>query len=358
MAYWLSDNETDEVVYPAIVPWREPGADWGSGHSLNASNKQMAYQFYVHRACNLSSFKICLKTVTNGGSLSPSDIVFELYSTNTDRSVGSKIADLGTLPDLNTGIKTITPSNPPTLSANTIYTIIVRNINASPASNYVTIQWRMGSPLAYPPSSYYLSYYRAGHYDGTSWTWTAPYSSFPNFEYTLTEDSDTRNYGFVLSDSYAAYDITSVGRVIAIQLSLPVPAYLLGVRAYFYSISGARTDTLRLKVCDSSGNTLHNADAIMYYGGTNTLNIELPSPYQLQANTQYRIGIEKVSGTNTVSMRVLDYYGSRAFPAVYYYSGSSWSLLSGKIAPMGLLLQPISSGGGQSVLPPLHRIIS
>jgi len=350
MAYWLSDNETDQVVYPAVVPFRQPSFD-NSSDPLNASNKQIAYQFYVHRDCSLSSFKIFVSAVTNGGSLSPSDIVFELYSTNTDRSVGTKIADLGTLPNLNTGVKTITPSNPPTLSANTIYTIIVRNINASPAANYVNIQWRMGTPLAYSPSSYY----RAGHYNGTSWTW-APVSGFPDFEYTLTEDSDTRNYGFVLSDSYADYNITSVGRVIAIQLSVPVPAYLLGVRAYFSSMSGGRTDTLRVKVCDSSGNTLENGDAVMYYGGTGILNIELRSPYQLQANTQYRIGIEKVSGTNTVSMRVLDYYGSRQFPAVYYYSGSSWSLLSGKIAPMGLLLQPISSGGGQSVLPPMPLV--
>jgi hypothetical protein len=121
-------------------------------------------------------------------------------------------------------------------------------------------------------------------------------------------------------------------------------------------MSGGRTDTLRVKVCDSSGNTLQNGDAIMYYGNTEILNIELQTPYLLQANTQYRIGIEKVSGTNTVSMRVLDYYGSRQFPAVYYYSGSSWSLLSGKVAPMGLLLQPISSGGGQSLLPPMPLV--
>ena len=95
----------------------------------------------------------------------------------------------------------------------------------------------------------------------------------------------------------------------------------------------------------------------MYYVNTETLNIELQTPYLLQANTQYRIGIEKVSGTNTVSMRVLDYYGSRQFPAVYYYSGSSWSLLSGKIAPMGLLLQPISSGSGSSggIVPAINR---
>jgi hypothetical protein len=354
MAYWLSDNEIDQIVYPAIIPFRDPGSDWGTGEALNASNKQTVYQFYVHRDCNLSSFKIFLSAVTNGGSLSPSDIVFELYSTNTDRSVGTQIADLGTLPDLNTGIKTITPSNPPTLSANTIYTIVVRNINTSPAANYVSIQWRMGPVPAYPSSSYY----RAGHYNGTSWTWNA-ISYPPNFEYTLTEDGDARNYGYIVSNNYSDYNITSVGSMIAIQLSLPVPAYLLGVRAFFHSISGARTDTLRVKVCDSSGDTLHNGDAITYYGGTPTLNIELRSPYQLQANTQYRIGIEKVSGTSTVRIRVLDYNGSRTFPAVYYYSGS-WSLLSGKIAPMGLLLQPISSGSGggagQPLLPPMPLV--
>jgi len=350
MAYWLSDNETDQIIYPAIMPYRDPVSDWGTGEALNASNKQTAYQFYVHRNCSLSSFRIFLSAVTNGGSLSPSDIVFELYSTNADRSVGSKIADLGTLPDLNTGIKTITPSNPPTLSANTIYTIIVRNTNADPTANYVSIQWRMGTPLAYPPAPYY----RAGHYNGSTWAW-APASGFPNFEYTLTEDSDTRNYGFIVNNSYSTYNITSVGSVIAIQLSLPVPAYLLAVRAYFTSISGALTDTLRVKICDSSGNTLQNGDATMYYGNASALNVELRTPYQLQANTQYRIGIEKVSGTSAISMRVLDYYGSRAFPAVYYYSGS-WSLLSGKIAPMGLILQPISSGGGQSVIPPMPLV--
>ena len=348
MAYWLSDSEIDQIVYPAIIPFRDPGADWATGEALNASNKQTVYQFYVHRDCSLSSFKIFVSAVTNGGSLSPSDIVFELYSTNTDRSVGTKIADLGTLPDLNTGIKTITPTTPPTLSANTIYTILVRNINASPAANHVTIQWRSGWPLAIPPRPYN----RAGHYNGSIWMWNVS----PNFEYTLTEDSDARHYGLILNSSYDNYSIASVGRVIAIQLSLPVPAYLLSVRAYFISMSGGRTDTLRVKVCDSSGNTLQNGDAIMYYVNTETLNIELQTPYLLQANTQYRIGIEKVSGTNTVSMRVLDYYGSRQFPAVYYYSGSSWSLLSGKIAPMGLLLQPISSGGGQSVLPPMPLV--
>jgi len=351
MAYWLSDNETGQIVYPTIVPLRDPNWDAGTGEALNASNKQTVYQFYVHRNCSLSSFKIFLSAVTNGGSLSPSDIVFELYSTNTNRSVGTKIADLGTLPDLNTGIKTITPTNPPTLSANTIYTIVFRNTNTNPAANWVAIQWRMGSPLAYP----LISYYRAGHYNGSWWTW-APGDGFPDFEYTLTEDSDAHHYGLIVDNTYAHYSIASVGRVIAIQLSLPGPAYLLGVRAYFISTSGGRTDTLRVKVCDSSGNTLHNGDAIMYYDLTPLLNIELRTPYELQANTQYRIGIEKVSGTNTVSMRVLDYYGSRQFPAVYYYSGSSWSLLSGKIAPMGLLLQPISSGGGQSVLPPMPLV--
>ena len=333
MAYWLSDNEIDQIVYPAIIPWRDPNSEWGTGEPLNASNKQTAYQFYVHRDCSLSSFKIFLSAVTNGGSLSASDIVFELYSTNTDRSVGTKIADLGTLPDLNTGIKTITPTNPPTLSANTIYTIVVRNTNTNPSANHVAIQWRTGTPVAYPP----ILYYRAGHYNGTSWSWSGGNNGFPNFEYTLTEDNDTRHYGLILNNSFGNYSIASVGRVIAIQLSLPVPAYLLGVRAYFHSTSGGRTDTLRVKVCDSSGNTLHNGDAIMYYDLTPLLNIELRTPYELQANTQYRIGIEKVSGTNTVSMRVLDYYGSRQFPAVYYYSDSSWSLLSGKIAPMGLL---------------------
>jgi hypothetical protein len=352
MAYWLSDNEIDEIIYPAIIPLRDPNYDWGTGEALNASNKQTVYQFYVHRNCSLSSFKIFLSAVTNGGSLSPSDIVFELYSTNADRSVGSKIADLGTLPDLNTGIKTITPSNPPTLSANTIYTIVVRNINAAPATNYVSIQWRMGTPLAYPPTSYY----RAGHYNGSSWNWS---SSFPDFEYTLTENGDVRNYGLVVSNSYSNYSIASVGSVLAIQLSLPVPAYLLAIRAYFQSISGGLTDSLRAKICDSSGNTLQNGDAIVYYSGTNVLDIELRSPYLLQANTEYRIGIEKVSGTSTISMRVLDYYGSRAFPAVYYYSGSSWSLLSGKIAPMGLLLQPVSSGsggGGQPIPLPMPLV--
>jgi len=348
MAYWLSDNETGQIVYPTIVPLRDPNWDWGTGDALNASNKQTVYQFYVHRDCSLSSFKIFLSAVTNGGSLSPSDIIFELYSTNTNRSVGTKIADLGTLPDLNTGIKTITPTNPPTLSANTIYTIVFRNTNTNPAANWVAIQWRMGSPLAYP----LISYYRAGHYNGSWWNW----DGFPNFEYTLTEDSDPHHYGLILNNSFGNYSIASVGRVIAIQLSLPLPAYLLGVRAYFNSMSGGRTDTLRVKVCDSSGNTLHNGDAIMYYDLTPLLNIELRTPYELQANTQYRIGIEKVSGTNTVSMRVLDYYGSRQFPAVYYYSGSSWSLLSGKIAPMGLLLQPISSGGGQPILPPMPLV--
>ena len=352
MAYWLSDNEIDQIVYPAIIPWRDPGADWGTGDALNASNKQTAYQFHVHRDCSLSSFKIFVSQVTNGGSLSPSDIVFELYSTNANRSVGTKIADLATLPDLNTGIKTITPTNPPTLSANTIYTILVRNTNTNPAANWVAIQWRVGVPVAYPP----ISHYRTGHYNGSIWIWSGGNYGFPNSEYTLTEDNDTRHYGLILDNTYAHYSIASVGRVIAIQLSPPVPAYLLAVRAFFQSISGGRTDTLRVKVCDSSGNTLHNGDAIMYYDLTPLLNIELGTPYELQANTQYRIGIEKVSGTNTVSMRVLDYYGSRQFPAVYYYSGSSWSLLSGKIAPMGLLLQPISSGGGQPLLPPMPLV--
>jgi hypothetical protein len=113
-----------------------------------------------------------------------------------------------------------------------------------------------------------------------------------------------------------------------------------------------------VNICDGSGNTLQNGDAIMYYSA-NTISIELQTPYQLQADTQYRIGIEKVSGTSAISMRVLNYYGSRTFPAVYYYSGSSWSLLSGKIAPMALILQPISSGGGSGgggQLPPMPLV--
>jgi len=351
MAYWLSDNEIDQIVYPALVPLRDPNTDWAVGERLDASDKRTVFQFYVHRECSLSSFKIFLSAVTNGGSLSASDIVFELYSTNTDRSVGSKIADLGTLPDLNTGIKTITPSNPPALSANTIYTIVVRNTNPSPAANHVSVQWRMGIPVASPP----ITYYRAGHYNGSSWVWTT--ASYPNFEYTLTEDGDTRNYGLVLTNGFETYNLTNVGRVIAIQLAPPVPALLLGVRAFFSSLGGLRSDTLRVKICDSSGNTLQNGNAVTYYGGAPTLNIELQTPYLLQANTEYRIGVEKVSGTSAVTMRVLDYFGSRQFPAVYYYSGSSWSLLSGKIAPMGLLLQPISTGsGGGAQLPPMPLV--
>jgi hypothetical protein len=239
------------------------------------------------------------------------------------------------------------------------YHIVVRNGNSSPGSNNFQVLYGLertvpaNTPVS-PPTASYTS-------NDSGSTWTAQGTQRNNFQVIYNTGSGDFTYDWLVT--YSSIDYSLVNNPIGVRFTTPsgVRLRVIGVQFAPVVTSGSVSWAIRIK---QGGNTLATTLTLSRYTGYNYFFLPFTDTVVLEPDAQTDVEAFVVSGTSAsvIAVRVDTWLSPLAWPFQHIESGN---VVSGRFPQMmKLILDPsqpfevVSGGGGQSAIPPLHRIIS
>lgn len=344
-----------DVSFP--IPLQNNGYVSTVNVSLNATATWHAHSFYVKNATTLQNVRLVLQ---NTNTIAIGDVRVDIYS---DTGAGVPNASLANTTNAVavTALAFYDFTFNVALSAATQYWIVVRNLNASPATNILT--WRaMGNAVGVVHSTIqsttpFYGFGRRNSTDGgATWTTVSASSCGPLFRLDF---SDGTSAGCPVSNS--ATDTTNTvfsTREVGMVFTTPQNVRLAVSGVYCTpGIAGTPTGDLRYRIY--KGTTLvATTTAIPKATVTNLTSIAgqvagfFTSPVILDPNTVYRVtmGETTQSDTSTNNYRMLQMAAwdnnatSLALKpwngtaSLTYFNGSTWTDTASSYCPMNLLM--------------------
>lgn len=348
-----------------FFPWSNTGGFQGfaldnATTSGGYSNDTWAIGFVARESKTLNAFRVYFVSVT--GSPAASEIVCSLYTATADKSAQNTLIETVQVDSIASGWRTFSGFTT-ALTAGEKYFLVVRNANATPATNYVTLQsgqnisFPLGSGHAHNAVSVYTSTtgigalssnisfttgFRLGWSDGT-------YSGQPSFSLGAS------------SSSYRIYDTRELGTLLTFDAAMRLP--IVGVAGMVTTETGNPTGDLRWRVYDGTtllGTTQVIKDAQASYSTSYNRYVGYFDDVVQFDGTQLRIVGGVTSGgdsTNAHNLPYLDWDSDsdslalRPYAAkLTYYDGSSWSEPVNGFIQTSLLVDwtqlPAAGGGG------------
>jgi hypothetical protein len=250
--------------------WTGPTLGWLAASSgfntfnMNSANQWVGMGFYNVAAKTLNSVRFYINSAV--GSLAASDVSVELYTDSASGTPGSQI-EAKTLSAAPSGAGWYTASGFTTsLSANTPYHIVLKNLNASPASNYYTIRTPAVGVIfqhfvqVFAGQNRDLWSYRTSTNGGSSW------SSAIRSCHMRLGFSDGTYAGFPCNvlDSNASNGNARVygSREVGVKFTPPWSGYIDGVAIPFGLTSGSPTGNAWARIRINNGAYVQSSNAM------------------------------------------------------------------------------------------------
>lgn len=344
----------------------------GSTTTLNSAGTWIACGFTVPEALTLNNARMCFGVKT--GTIVAADVTASLYSTTA--TSGSTIFKPNALLD---GPRNC--DSAPTavgfysfsgftyaLSANTLYWIVIKNVHATPASNYPRVMYNTIKGHNYNYAAGNSTIYDQLTTDsGTTWTNSGRHQSlrvgFSNGDY----------YGCLFGSAsfsttaggYGVYSTREEGMKFTTPANVALNVRGVGIAAGGFS--GTPTGEPRIRLYTGSTPTLiATANCFRKPSGQYYPQVEwFDDVYTIDPETVVRITLGETTQSDTSS----NYYRTNLIPldtdsnsvgllpygaCATYYNGTSWSDSSSNLIPAWLILDDqgeftASGGGGGSV---------
>lgn len=332
---------------------------------LNAALNRWSYGFYVDSAVTLNKVKAYVSALT--GAPIAADITCSIHSDNNGEP-GTLLQTASGNPTPGVGWLEWTGFTQ-ALTANTQYWIVWRNLNASPAANYVT--FRSGGANSAPGymrgNNTTFGYLRKTSTDGAA-TWASPSGNIVGFR---LEFAGGTFKGIAASDATAA--VVGFGvyadREAGAKFTTPGNARL-NVTGLTFLVSKTATPSAGLRFRLYQGTTLLATTFILPQvnvgaGFWNTA--YFAAPVVLEPNTSYRIvmGEDTNADASTIRYNLYEYTlennaDSKAlmpFGGTWqrtYWNGATWADDDTAAPAAGLILESdapfVASGGGGPII--------
>jgi len=324
----------------------------GVPYSRNVQANPIAFAFMPTQACQLVSCRIYIAAPV--GSVAASDIVASLQlATGIGNPNGTTIASTSadSLPS-GAGVVSFTFSSPVSLDALRWYYIVISNNNSNPTTNYISCYNRAGYGGVWP----YVHGMRAKYYTGSAWS-QEPNNA--NFEVTLRVAGTDSHYGVLVPNTDSFVTASTPGHIMGVKLTTPSARMrLCAVWFQSHGLGGTLSDYVVPEVRDADFDVLHTDTSRQYAHEGYTAIYPLATPYWLEPNTTYYIGLRKVSGSNTFRCLKIQNVGLAALPPTkpFRYDGTTVTEYN-EYPGMGLLFDGLDSpeGGPVGVVPSLNR---
>lgn len=273
-----------------------------SSFAVNAANTSIGHTFWCPSAKNVSS--IGLRIASKTGTVNYGEIEVKLYPVSPSTGYPDLTNVLGTTTATSTGSYAFSStvymnfvfSSPIALSANTQYCFLYRNLNASPASNYFSVEYAAYTRIIDGEATGIGNESRISSTNNTSWTRAAYGGNW----YVIFDD----NTSLGLPITWAATQ--SFGQT---SFTFKTPKFRLKLNCLKANCvrSGTYTNTTICRI-SKAGTTV--ADSKNYYNFANYSNSSAFIPFLfddivLEPDTLYTATIVYTSGTSSgISMGI------------------------------------------------------
>lgn len=333
--------------------------------NLNAAATYWATSFICDRSEQVSKIKVYVSSVT--GTVGSSDLRCDIYS-DSGGAPSSSLANTSTVTAAPTGAQWVEFTGfSYTLTEGTQYWIVVRNLNATPASNYPTLRTIVNYANTYGTSG--LSTWgfsrKVSTDSGATWA-TVTQASFA----ARIEFNNGTFFGFpvesVASTTAASGERVYASRELGVKFTTPANASLkvIGV-AMRVGKTGSPTGDCRFRIYQDT--TLVATTGVVPLGNITSGVLMYPlyftSTQSLSASTSYRVVISETTNSdastnyyyttkmtwennaNSLNLKPMNGTLQRT-----YYDGSSWTDTSTEVCEFMLILDPsgefASTGSG------------
>jgi hypothetical protein len=289
--------------------------------ALNNANNRLGFSFVITAAKTLNTVRIF--TSTSSGSLGANDLVCEIYAvdTATGNPTGSALASSNTLSaTYANGYNTFTGFSL-SLSAHTVYWIVISNANGTPASNHFTVRFTNNNTA---PT------YANGTISGSAvWGWNKKHSTDGGSTWGTNVTScmgirlgfsDATYAGFpanaVATSASVSAERVHTGVETGVIFTSPAHAGLRVIGAtMFPAAQGSPTGSARYRLYTGSGGspTLAGTTAgvpAAHLGSTAPLPLYFASAIEIPAATVCRLVVSNSAADNSSN---------------YFYASQRWS---------------------------------
>jgi hypothetical protein len=326
--------------------------------TANAAANRLAMRFVARHSGAPVGIALRIGSVT--GSPAQQDVKVALFSVDSATGLpGTQLEerDNGSSSALSSNSRLVVGGWTTSLSAGQEYFIVVRNGNASPTTNYFAVAYgvekaTLAGGAVSPPAGSYTS-------TDSGSTWTAQGTQRSNYQIIYNTGSGDFTYDWLVTQTQNTTNLSS--NPTGVRFTTPSGVRLRVVGVQFAQVLGISSSSWAIRVKqggDTVGTTITLSRSMDNY-----CFLPFSSVVVLEANTQTDVEAFLSSGTSG-SVRRVDVDTTMtptAFPFQHIENGS---VVSGRfVQMMKLILDPaqpfeVVGGGGQSVIPPLHRIIS
>jgi hypothetical protein len=326
--------------------------------TANAAGNRLAMRFVARHSGALSAIALRMGGIT--GSPVQRDVKVSIWSVDPTTGLPDtqlEERDNGSSAALTSGMRLVVDGWSTNLSAGQEYFILVRNGNASPTTNYFAVAYGLersnlaGSAVSPPFGSYTST-------DSGS-TWSGQGYQRGNYQIIYNTGSGDFTYDWLVTNGNASTNLNNNPTGVRFTTPSGIRLRVVGVQfAYIENISSSSW-AIRIK---QGGNTVATTPTLSRNTG-NYCFVPFSDVVVLEPDTQTDVEAFLTSGT-AGSVRRVDVDTTltpTAFPFQHIENGS---VVSGRfVQMMKVILDPaqpfeVVGGGGQSVIPPLHRIIS
>jgi len=329
--------------------------------TANAAANRLAMRFVARHSGAPAGIALRIGTVT--GSPAQQDVEVALFSVDPSTGLpGTQLEerDNGSSSALSSNSRLVVGGWTTDLSAGQEYFIVVRNGNASPTTNHFAVAYGVekatlaGHSGSTPAGSYTST-------DSGS-TWSAQGTQRSNYQIIYNTGSGDFTYDWLVTVANSTTNLNN--NPTGVRFTTPSGIRLRVIGVQFGDIGNISSSSWAIRI--RQGNTIGTTLTLSRNTAFSHCFVPFSDVVVLEPNTQTDVEVFLTSGT-AGSVRRLDVDTTLtpiAFPFQHIENGS---VVSGRLLPvMKLILDPAQpfevvsggSGGSQSVIPPLHRIIS
>ena len=318
---------------------RDFGTPDSSAVAINTANYRLMFGVIPQDDLTLNNVQIYVSGVT--GTLGANDLVCEVWSMPTG-AVGVSTAPSTMLDDTN--VVTATPTGfgvveftglSVALTAGTMYAIVLRNANATPGSNFITVRWVTGGPTQVIGFSSAYGWIKRHSTDGGS-TYTSSVSSVAGVRLEFSDGSFT-GLPFIQGGAMAAGTAVYSSREVGAKFTTP-PDTKIRVKGVGAKIGTNGTPTGQPRFRLYQGTSLVDTTAAApQWANAAYLVLPFSTTLVLNASTEYRVVLSETTQSDTSTNRfvlyeftLMDDADSKALMAFggwvrTYWDGSSWT---------------------------------
>jgi hypothetical protein len=327
--------------------------------TANAAANRLAMRFVARHSGALSGIALRIGTVT--GSPQQRDVKVALYSVGSNGLPGTQLEerDNGSSGALSSNSRLVVGGWTTDLTAGQEYFIVVRNGNASPTTDYFQVAYgvektTLANNAGSPPVGSYAS-------TDSGSTWTAQGLQRSNYQIIYNTGSGDFTYDWLITQTVNTTNLNNNPTGVRFTTPSGIRSRVIGVQ--FTEISGISSNSWAIRI-KQNGNTIGTTLALSR-STTNYCFVPFSDVVVLEPNTQTDVEAFLTSGTGGAVRRV-DVDTTLSPTAFPFQNIENGSVVSGRfVHQMKLILDPSQpfevvggGGGGQSAIPPLHRIIS